>query len=792
MGSNSAGTMVTEIQDAPSIFPYHPPLRIPTHHACDGYRGVLHIQSGDIGGASGTIFFQFVIVQLMWADMYNFKPWIHFNNISFPVYDWKVHGTGPGVNFTMLQGMGVEYIKDNRDAERRSFYPGPPLLLEPLTPRQYHFIGDGVWEHYFEPVSDFAPGDSSCAGKPYLTLDLHLIKPGLHVYAPWAIRMWRYSALPLYLQKPHLKLKEWLDPQRRVAAQCVSKYIRFNEHMKELAKQSHPNTNHSLGLHIRWSDKADGRKLITVDQFLPYVNAFVRSGGQDIYLATDSHEVIQIVEKEWPGHIGKRIRRQSNIVRSFDATAVFKMGFSEHRTNTEVLIDILALSQCTFLVHGLSAVSDSAMYLNSNLIDQSVDLEDPDHMSAEDFESLVSTVQTTGKVPPKPREWWNSDVSLSPLTERIPTNHACDGYVGILHIREGDWNAAFAMTFFHFVVNQLIYAEMNNLKPWIHFSNSTPKVWDEKVHGKEGHVKLTVQTTVLESFEANAGAISSLCPAAFNASKVQPGRSEFSMQGTGVWEHYLEQVSDFAPGDKSCENKPFVALPYKALVPGLHLHCSWSVRSWRYDELPSSLGPVDATNHHKWLAPMRQRANEIVTKYYRFRPHILQRAENVLYRINRPPIPCLGLHIRLGDKRGIHRSTVAVRKFTPYVKTFVDLGGKCVYLATDSRSAVHFIDKRWPDSLKSVLRTQGESVVRSVLGVAVPDMDEDHHRTNSEVLVDILALSKCNILLHGFSTVSEAAIYINPKLQNQSLNLEDPYVMSNDKYKALVKNVLKS
>jgi hypothetical protein len=561
--------------------------------------------------------------------------------------------------------------------------------------------------------------------------------------------------------------------------------------MKELARKSHPNTNHSLGLHIRWSDKADGRKLITVDQFLPYVKAFVKNGGQDIYLATDSENVLQTIEKEWPSDIHQRIRRQVDVVRSSNTTAVFKMGFSQHRTNTEVLTDILSLSRCTFLVHGLSAVSDAAMYLNADLIDQSVDLEDPDHMTVSSFEMLVSTVIKAGKVISKPRDWWNPKLALPPLTGRMPTHQACKGYAGILHISKSGVDAAVGMTFFHFVLNQLIYADTHNLKPWIHLSNSTYKIWDQRVHGVGPVVKFTMKTNMEASVETNARLNASFCPSVLRVDDKRSMDGDISVEGTGVWEHYLEQVSDFVPSDASCRNRHFVTLDYKMLVPGIHLHCRWACRSWRYDELPPWTALVEATKYQEWLEPMRMRAHEVVSKYFRFRPHLWQRANSVLYG-NGPIVPCLGLHVRLGDKRGVHRSIVAVRRFTPYVKAFVDNGGSCVYLATDSLSAIHFIEKKWPASLKAAVRSQGHSIVRSVLGVSVPDMEDDHHRTNSEALVDMLALSKCDILLHGFSTVSEAAIYINPKLHNQSVNLEYQNIMSDENYQTLVKTVLKT
>ena len=44
-----------------------------------------------------------------------------------------------------------------------------------------------------------------------------------------------------------------------------------------------------------------------------------------------------------------------------------------------------------------------------------------------------------------------------------------------------------------------------------------------------------------------------------------------------------------------------------------------------------------------------------------------------------------------------------------------------------------------------------------VFEVILDDSRDGHHRTNTEVLVDILAMAKCNWFLHGLSAVSETA-----------------------------------
>lgn len=97
----------------------------PTNHACDGFKGIYHIEKGDIGGAAGTIFFQFVIGQIIWAEKYNFKPWVYLNNVSHIVYDSSVHGKNSSfVDFTMLKGMDISYI-ERPMGHRRNAYQLP-------------------------------------------------------------------------------------------------------------------------------------------------------------------------------------------------------------------------------------------------------------------------------------------------------------------------------------------------------------------------------------------------------------------------------------------------------------------------------------------------------------------------------------------------------------------------------------------------------------------------------------------------------------------------------------------
>ena len=114
------------------------------------------------------------------------------------------------------------------------------------------------------------------------------------------------------------------------------------------------------------------------------------SGGRfSIYIATDSQLVVEKIKDEWPAEILKLIQWQDRVVRSNDTTPVFVLS-SHHVTNMEVLVDILAMSKCQFLLHGLSAVSEATHYLNRNLhTDHSINLELPRHPSVEKFRDMI-------------------------------------------------------------------------------------------------------------------------------------------------------------------------------------------------------------------------------------------------------------------------------------------------------------------------------------------------------------------------------------------------------------------
>lgn len=787
------------ITDDPSFIP----RREPTNNACDGYEGIYHIAMGDIGGAAGTIFFQFVIGQLIYADRNNLKPWVHFDNVSYIVYDPVVHGRGKGVKLKALSGRNATHIT-RPNGHWRDQHPGPLDSTQPVHKTDFHFEGTGVWEHYFEPLSDFIPGDRSCESKLYTTLDLKLITPGIHGFSDWAPRCWRYEYLPDYITKPHIPLTEWLEPQRQIGYETVQKYIRFRPYMQQAASKANPDCgpqNPCLGLHIRHSDKSAGRRVIETEEFLPFALAFLHAGGKHIYLATDSSQVLQEVQTLWPVHVRDRVRTiGDHIVRSSDDKAVFDLG-SHHRTNQEVLIEILALSQCQFLVHGLSAVSESSIWMNIDLHVRSANLEDPDHISAASFGTMVQMVSRGEPEDHLPRpvrsdDWWKG----APVAKQPEQQRACEGYDGILHIGAVGNSASTGAAFFTSVLNQLIYANMYNLKPWIHLSNATSElVFDQDAHGIGSRISLEMVAGMKVGVDSitNTGEYTYPSRPLRVVEKPLATTATISLgdeyAGNGIWSSYFEPVSDFVPGDVSCRDKPLLSMEEPMVTFGLQLHSPWSVKAWRYDKMPEAAWKPDSKSLKEWYEPMRRRAHEAVMKYYRFQPHIIRRAEEANLVVQGEP--CLAIHLRNNDKTGRYRAKVKMDKFEGYVDAFERAGGRAVYIAADSNRVLQYIRKNYPERLTKLIRTQGNAIVRADKLIRSKKdfpthMLDNHHRVNSEALVDILAMSKCSMLLHGFSTVSEASIYLNPTLHNNSVNLEDPHRLTAEEFERLARDVI--
>jgi alpha 1,2-mannosyltransferase len=469
---------------------------------------------------------------------------------------------------------------------------------------------------------------------------------------------------------------------------------------------------------------------------------------------------------------------------------------SHHATNQQVLVEIAALSSCQFLVHGLSAVSEAAIWMNSDgLYRRSVNLEDPERVGIAEFATLVQIVRRNESENRWPAtsyrtdDWWNTSRYHEETKEQFgrQTIQDCSNYRGVLHVASVGYNSSAGPAFFTHVLNQLLYARNHQLLPWIHLdaASGAQSLFDDQYHKNADHASeiLEIKRVPVRS---NSPSAQYPYPGPPDASQ-SPHETSYSIQGNGVWESYFAPVASWTDV-KACigEGKSLFTLAPEQVSPGLDSYSADSVKAWRYDTVPDLMWPSTSDELKQLYERMRRTGHDLVKSYFRFRPYLLRRADRINPQSrSEAHRPCLGVHFRNGDKSGAHRRKVPLEKYLPYLQTFVEAGGEVLYVASDSHAILQYMEKVAPPDVWSKVRTQGNHVVRSAPNKKNPKatgwpshMIGSHHRVNAETLVDVLGLSNCRWLVHTQSTVAEASIYLNMDLHNSSVNLEDTHKMT--------------
>lgn len=363
---------------------------------CAGKDGVLLIQLGDTQSAVGTMFFIYVVNHLIYAHLHNLQPWIHLLP-NPPCHDPAVHGMEPH-HFQMLTGTKEEEIYGTGDSvcthtRRNSYYPGTPktnpntLKLQNIT-----IHGNGVFDTYFKSTG-FPPKDPSCRKKPLLILNRRSVDPGMHFCAPWSAHPWPHRNIPL-TNRPEGQgktIQQWLQPMRQRASDQVRQYHKPLPWLQYHINKANPSSR-CLSMHIRMTDKGNGRRKKPLSVFQAYAEAYAKaSGGNSIYVATDDATVLTAIESEWKI---ASLRYQENTIRmNGGSAAIFHQFINEtHRTNTEGFVDIYAMSKCDFFVYGFSAMAEATVYVNPELHDRSVNVDAPpkEIVSVKEFEKMVA------------------------------------------------------------------------------------------------------------------------------------------------------------------------------------------------------------------------------------------------------------------------------------------------------------------------------------------------------------------------------------------------------------------
>jgi len=372
---------------------------------CKGYDGILFISHVIRTAGAGTLFFMSLVDALLYAEHYNLYPFLHINDDrNKPCYDINFHGKGKNITFHHLSGeitntRGKGNMTCWNKHKTRTFKkPGPPDTSS-LAVQEYTLMGNGLWGSYFEPVSPYPFDDFSCREKPMFQLSEAQVYTFMHRCSELAVRSWPFYGVPEALVPQNgSSVHEWLWENRKRASDVVQRHFKLLPWLEELVNKANPKPGRCMAAHVRLTDKDTSavRDKKGLDAYYPYLEAYhraTRKDGSPIYIATDDARVFDTIEKEWPKDMSARVIKQEGVMRSESDTPTFKiLQGDKHRSNTEALVEMYAMSRCSFFVHGFSGMAEAAVYINPKLHERSVNIDDEGRLTPEEFGGIVENV----------------------------------------------------------------------------------------------------------------------------------------------------------------------------------------------------------------------------------------------------------------------------------------------------------------------------------------------------------------------------------------------------------------
>ena len=205
------------------------------------YQLHYHMRTGYEG--TGTAFFNLLVDQLLYADMYNLQPFIMPNNLSVPCFDANVHtrqletqtfALGKAIPITGAGGMRCKMKMNGRT--RAVSYPGPPQWGQ--NDQNITVTGNTLWTTYFRPLL-FTTKNKDLL--PAVNLQSYLQNMGVHMCSPFGVRSWPFRKLPGDI-RPSVNetLQDWFLPMRLRASRIVDKYFDLQPEISALVKKQIP------------------------------------------------------------------------------------------------------------------------------------------------------------------------------------------------------------------------------------------------------------------------------------------------------------------------------------------------------------------------------------------------------------------------------------------------------------------------------------------------------------------------------------------------------------------------
>jgi len=352
---------------------------------------------------------------------------------------------------------------------------------------------------------------------------------------------------------------------------------------------------------------------------------------------------------------------------------------------------------------------------------------------------------------------------------------------GILLISRVIRKAGAGTMFFQSLVDSLIYAEHYNLHPWIWVNDNENKpCYDLKVHGVGPN----------KTFHHLTGTIQDLYGEGTMTCRTQQGsrpgppnmndvtKKDYTLIGNGLWQSYFRQVSPSRFPMKLCQKLPIFELTRSQIMPDMHRCSELAVRGWAFKGIPDALLPKEG-EMREWLGNHRKRASAIVKKYFYVLPWLQAKIDEANGSTN-----CLSAHIRLTDKAS-GREKKELEAYLPYIEAYADASPNGqIYIATDDATALKILQ----DKFKSRILFQKEAMRSSYEKIPTFKLLEDNkHRSNTEALVEIYAMAKCQYFVHGYSGMAEAVVYLKyPELHDNSINIDDEMVPTPSEFRKMI------
>jgi hypothetical protein len=198
--------------------------------------------------------------------------------------------------------------------------------------------------------------------------------------------------------------------------------------------------------------------------------------------------------------------------------------------------------------------------------------------------------------------------------------------------------------------------------------------------------------------------------------------------GPNVWEYFFENLSDSSIGGQPTSH---VILPREAST--------------------------------------RQFMHQTITDHIKVKQDILKEVESLVG--THPNL--LGVHIRLTDKHNCTQhgepetgKPIDIDLYVKHVDSYLEkYPTSKIYLATDDEKCMSCFKELYGDKLiyKDAIRSSGSVSIHHHL-------QGSNYQKGRDVLVDCLALSKCNHLIKGISNVALNALFFNKDLTSENLN----------------------